>query len=279
MSVRGVLHDLVPPAVARLALRLRGRRDDPGCLSGDFASWEEARAASTGYGSAAILEKTRDALARVSRDETLHERDSVLFDAPQHSWPVLAGLLWAAARSGGRLDVLDFGGSLGSSYFQQRVFLRELPGVRWNIVEQPAHVEEGKRSFESGQLRFYPSVGACLSETAPNAVLISGVLQYLERPYEVLTSLLGLPCACVIVDRTPFWRGERDLLKVQRVDPGIFDATIPAWVFSRRAFDERARRLGTVVAEFDSLDKVPGLEYKGFILRPAGAPDGASHQR
>lgn len=273
MSVKGLLLDLTPPAIARLALRLRDRRRGaaPG-LSGDYATWEEAKAASSGYGGEAILEKTRAALLRVRDDAAIHERDSVLFDAAQYSWPVLAGLLWAAARSGGRLNVLDFGGSLGSSFFQHRVFLRELSDLRWNIVEQPAHVAAGRTSFEDGVLKFYGSIAECVSDTVPNVALLSGVLQYLERPYDVLASLLALPCRCVIVDRTPFWDGDHDRVGVQRVDPRIFDASLPAWVFSRRGFDAYAAKHGSVVAEFDAVDNAAGLEYKGFILRGAGAP-------
>ena len=73
-----------------------------------------------------------------------YERDSVLFEEVEYVWPLLASLMWVGARHLGSLNVLDFGGSLGSTYFQNRIFLATLPSVRWNIVEQPRHVEVGR---------------------------------------------------------------------------------------------------------------------------------------
>ncbi len=54
--------------------------------------------------------------------------------------------------------MLDFDGSLASTYFQNRAFLSCLPYVCWNIVEKPQHVTVGKECFEDKELRFYPSI-------------------------------------------------------------------------------------------------------------------------
>ena len=56
----------------------------------------------------------------------VYERDSVLFDTIRYSWPLLSDLLRAASEDQNHLSVLDFGGSLGSSYYQNRVFLSHL---------------------------------------------------------------------------------------------------------------------------------------------------------
>ena len=52
---------------------------------------------------------------KVKNGETVYERDSVIFDQIEYSWPVLTGLMCAAAQNSGCLKVLDFGCSLGSS--------------------------------------------------------------------------------------------------------------------------------------------------------------------
>src|SRR5262245_44680393 len=98
---------------------------------GDFADWAEAKRACSGYDSDVILERVKAALLKVKRGEAVYERDSVLFDSKQYSWPVLASLLWIASQHQNRLTVMDFGGSLGSSYFQNREFLGHLTGLRW----------------------------------------------------------------------------------------------------------------------------------------------------
>jgi len=170
--------------------------------------------ASTGYDSDIILQKTKDTLVKVKSGEAVYERDSVLFGEIQYSWPLLAGLTWAAARSGGRLNVLDFGGSLGSTYFQNRAFLNKLSDVRWSIIEQPEYVGVGKELFEDSILRFYSTIDDYSIGNRPDVIILSAVLQYLENPYEMLSRLLELHPDCIILAQTPFWEGKGDHLCV-----------------------------------------------------------------
>lgn len=271
MTPKELLRQLIPPLAIEGYRFLRSKRHrSDSVLSGDYASWRDATAASSGYDSQVILEKTEAALLEVRSGHAAHERDSILFDEIQYSWPMLAGLMWVGGLSKGNLNVLDFGGSLGTSYFQNRAFLSHLPGVRWNIVEQPRYVAVGKQKFEDGHLRFYDSIQACLSDTSPNVLLLSGVLQYLEHPYEVLNELLGFPGEHVIIDRTPFWDGARHRLCVQHVPPGIYPASYPSWIFSRSAF---LRHVGSrsfrVMANFPALDRLDGpvaFAFEGIIM-------------
>ena len=123
-------------------------RSEPITFTGNYPTWESAAALASGYDSKHILEKTRAALLKVKNKEAIFERDSVLFDKIEHSFPLLAGLLRAALLNNGRLVVADFGGSLGSTYFQCREFLQGVSSIEWNIIEQAAHVECGRRDFE-----------------------------------------------------------------------------------------------------------------------------------
>src|SRR5712691_3342391 len=123
MTPKAFVKLLAPPLLMKGYRFLRDRNgNNVYGLSGDYAAWEDAVHASTGYDSEVILEKTRTALLQVKNGQAVYERDSVVFDEVQYAWPLLAGLLWIATRSGGKLDVLDFGGSLGSTYFQNRAF-------------------------------------------------------------------------------------------------------------------------------------------------------------
>ena len=135
MSVlKTIARELLPPVLLRLLRQAYGGAIH---FEGDFATWEDARAHCTGYDNDEILAKVLAASLKVKAGEAAFERDSVLFDEIEYVWPVLTGLMWAAARSGGSLNVLDFGGALGSSYFQSKNFLQSLPDLRWNVVEQP----------------------------------------------------------------------------------------------------------------------------------------------
>jgi len=242
-TLKDVARDWLPPAVVRWLRRVRGMGVS---FEGDFATWEEARAHCTGYDGEVILARVLASTLKVKHGEAAFERDSVLFDEIEYAWPVLAELMWTAASTGGRLNVLDFGGALGSSYFQNRNFLQTLKDVRWNVIEQPHYVEAGQKHIQDERLRFYKTVEACLAENQPNVILLSSVLQYLERPYELLEKLGNLNVDRIIVDRTPFVEGDKDILSIQRVPESIFPATLAAWLFSEKYFEGAMSRLGYV---------------------------------
>lgn len=228
-SAKALIRDWIPPLVVRLLQQL-GRGGVR--FEGDYPSWVEANRHATGYDTDAILAKVLEATLKVKRGEAMYERDSVVFDQIEYVWPVLAGLMWAAARNQGRLNVLDFGGALGSTYFQNRQFLEGLADVSWNVVEQAHYVERGNALIAEGPLRFYSDIAACLAEQAPNVVLLSSVLQYLPDPLGMLDKLGRVGAAVMLVDRTPFASLPENRLLVQHVPASIYPASYPMWVFS-----------------------------------------------
>lgn len=238
---------------------------------GDYASFDEARAASTGYDAAAILESTRLAVHKVVNGEAAYERDSVTFDQLYLPFPLLAMLARAAAENRGRLSVLDFGGSLGGTYLQCRNFLGSLPHLEWSIVEQPAHVACGQREFTTDQLKFYPTIEACLRERQPSVLLLSGVLQCLPDPWTFLREAAAHPFRWIVLDRTPIIDAERDRLTVEVVSPRIYAASYPAWFFSRPRLTQHLQPGWRIDTEFDALDRqlLDGVEltFKGFALQ------------
>lgn len=270
MRLKDMRKLLTPPLFIHLAKQLRSNRKTKVYgLSGDYHSWDNSLAASTGYNSEIILEKTKAALLKVKNGEAAYERDSVIFDKIEYTWPVLAGLTWVATQYEGKLNVLDFGGSLGSTYFQNHIFLSSLPEVRWNIIEQSGYVTVGQQWFEDKHLRFYTDIEDCLSDTKPNAVLLSSVLQYLEHPYTLLEQIQGLPCDYIIIDRTPFWNGLSDRLCVQTVPPSIYPASYPSWIFSRQRFYSHLDGNWQTIVTFDNPDRLPGpidFAYQGAII-------------
>ncbi len=263
----------LPPSVGSVArLAYSGISHPRYGWCGDYRSWPEAQAASGGYDRFAILERVKSSMLKVKRGEAVYERDSVVFDKVEYSWPLLAGLMWAAAQHDGALRVLDFGGSLGSTYFQNRAFLTGLRRVRWSIVEQPHFVACGKEHFANDELTFYASTEDCLRTEQPNVIVLSSVLQYLEQPYQQLQALIDLDVPHIILDLTPVF-GDKDRITVQKVPPEIYDASYPCWIFGEdrlRAFlSERCH----LVADFDcalgqslTLDRGSRAKYRGYIL-------------
>lgn len=274
--MRQILRELTPPMLWRCARALSGppkdtKRYDEIRFEGHFLSWEAAQKASTGYDASVILQRTREALLKVKQNEAVYERDSVLFERVEHAFPILAGLLRAALASDGHLCIVDFGGSLGSSYFQCRSFLRPIKTLEWLVVEQPAHVACGRRDFETQELRFYNTVAECIARHEVNALLLSSVLQYLPLPYNLLQELLQCGFRHVLVDRTPFLVSGQERLTVQRVPSSIYPASYPAWFFGESKFTNAFGLQGyELVADFAALDiHAPDGEeayFKGFIF-------------
>lgn len=235
---------------------------------GDYKSWDEACKDSAGYDAANILEKVKMALLKVKRGEAVYERDSVLFDKPQYSWPLLAALLWCAGRNGNRLNLIDYGGSLGSSYFQNRRFLQHLAEVRWNIIEQPNFVECGKQYFADEQLKFYNSLEEVAQAESPTVILLSSVLQYFDDPYAYLQRIIDAGYHTVIFDRTPFLLSGESRLMVQKVPPDIYDASYPAWFLNLQQFLAFMSEKYELIADFAALDRcnVANSQHLGLVF-------------
>lgn len=237
--------------VREVMLRIRRK----GSAFEDFpGSWMEAQAAVEGYAASDILEQVLQASLAVRDGQSVHERDAVNFDTIHYAWPVLAGLLWAAARNGGSLRVIDFGGSLGSSYRQFRRFLYGLPNLSWAIVEQQNFVDAGSEHFADAVLSFHSEVMAA-SLTRPNVGLLSGVLQYVDDPFHTLATLTSTEISTLVIDRTPVHFGEEDYLTIQHVPARIYAASYPARLLSHRNLMGALCDLGwEVLEEFETLE-------------------------
>src|SRR5690348_7188183 len=127
MNIKSLARMWCPPILWSWARQV-SRRDGV-VFEGDYASWADAKRASTGYDSAKIFERVRDAALKVKQGEAAFERDSVCFYEEEYRWPSLACLLAIAAERQGHLRVLDLGGSLGSYYYQHRKLLSLLKPV------------------------------------------------------------------------------------------------------------------------------------------------------
>jgi putative methyltransferase (TIGR04325 family) len=235
-----------PPALLGF---IRKFRNSSISFDGHFDSWKAASARCSGYDADNILSKVLESAMKVKKGEAAYERDSVLFDEIQYSWPVTAGLMWAAARNKGKLDVLDFGGSLGSIYFQNRTFLLGIPEVRWSVIEQENHVKAGQKYIQENSLRFYSSIDSCLKENSPNVVLLSSVLQYLEKPYDLFERLSESNAELIIIYRTPFKAGDDDKIFIQKTSKRIYEASYPMRVFGKSKFMSIANKNWRLISE------------------------------
>src|SRR5258708_34138096 len=102
---------------------------------------------------------------------------------------MITTLLSACHQERNRLNVLDFGGSLGSSYFHNRGFLETVSDFNWSTIEQPQFVAAGRAHLASNELHFFEKIEDCARHFRPNLIVLSGVLQYLPDPWDKLQTL------------------------------------------------------------------------------------------
>jgi putative methyltransferase (TIGR04325 family) len=241
---------------------------------GKFKSYSEVKKISGGYDSSQILEKVSYAVNKVKDGEVAYERDSVLFEKIQYNWPLLAILgQIIASKKGERVHILDFGGSLGSTYFAVKDFLKPFGFFSWSIVEQESFVAEGRKKFESSDLNFYFDIDECiLKKGTIDIVLFSGVLEYIENFELILNRVKEYNIKHIIFDRTPVAAIGEGFWSLQKVPSSIYKASYPCYIFPENFFLKEMENY-KIVYEFDGLYDGPTMvnnnlvRFKGFYFQ------------
>lgn len=270
--MKSVLRDILPPVVTRSLTRRQPVIDGRIKLGPAYGDWKSASQASSGYDAAAILQAVDAATQRVVHGHAALERDGVTFNEAAPPLPLIAGLLRAATESTHGLRVLDFGGSLGSSWRQCEDFLTGVDPVEWRVVEQSAFVALGREKYETPKLRFFEGISEAVKSWQPDTVLISAALHYIEEPRALLAEVASLGSRYLIIDRTPLTPLAEDIVVVQEVPASIYPASYPCWLFSRSSLLAQLQQDWELLASFPALDGVfdangVAASFTGMILR------------
>lgn len=233
--MKKILNELCPPFLKSILLTALKRNIR---WVGDFATWEEAERQTTGYDANIYLKQLIKTLQIVKDDESKFERDSLLFDEVLYPYPLLSNLFALLAHCKAEsVFFLDFGGSLGSLYFQNRKFLRLLPCLTWNILEQEAIIKAGRENFQSNELLFHSNLKEAKSHIKPKdykILIFSGVLHYLKNPLQTIKTLLSeIAFDAILIDRTLFARDDVHKIAIQKVPAHIYKASYPCHLLSK----------------------------------------------
>jgi putative methyltransferase (TIGR04325 family) len=243
--------------------------------TGNYISWEEAKKNSIGYDSSLIVDKVKKSTLEIMKNPSLYERDSVVFQKKEYSWPITSCLLWQASLNNNKkLNVMDFGGSLGSSYFQNKVFLDSINSIEWVVVEQENFLNIGVKHINSIGLKFMNFNNALEKEIMFDIVLFSSVLQYLSDVDLVINKVLLLKPNFILIDRTSFIEDITDRITIQNVPPDIYTASYPCRFFNENLFIKKFESNYDIISDFPSYcdsnsisDDSKKLYWKGFILK------------
>lgn len=269
MNWKENIKDWAPPAILKLLCRAATRntyKDD------NYRLWKEAQAACTGYDAAPVLDKVLTATLAVKNGDYAYERDSVLFKEVEYNWPLLCALLAASNQHTATLSVLDFGGALGSSYFQHRDYLQNIVKFDWNVIEQNHYVTAGKKQIQDDHLSFYANIEDYLQVKRPDIVLLSSVLQYLPDPISTLNSVSEIGAKILFIDRTPFTAAKKERIITQHVPKKIYDASYPMWLLKEENVAEALSESWTLKSTHACpegtayTNKGDAFTYKGFTF-------------
>ncbi|HRU61236.1 MAG TPA: methyltransferase, TIGR04325 family [Bacteroidia bacterium] len=273
--LRSRIRDLLPAFVMRW---YRHRRWKQGLWPksewrGDYPSWASAEADSQGYENAMILERVTAATRAVQEGRAAFERDAVTFPERAFDPAVLAALQAMVAESGGTIELIDFGGSLGSLYYQYRPLLNGVKELRWVVVEQPHFVERGKSITPPGELSFTHSLSEIPGGEVNRVLLLGSVLSYLPDPWEFIREAQVYRFRFILIDRTACIRGRPTRLTVQYVPETVYPASYPAWLFRetdlKNAFKSDYQLRSDSVSPFSSLriqEDGAEVEWKSFFF-------------
>jgi putative methyltransferase (TIGR04325 family) len=197
-----------------------------------YNNWEEVTKAADGYDGDDIIEKTYLSAKKVALGLAVYERDSVLFDKIEYSWELLSSLLFVAVNST-FLNIIDFGGGLGTTYMQNRKYLSLLnKKFNWKIVEQEKFVQLGKTEFETQNLLFFATLKEA-SISGVDVVLFGSSICYVSNPFHFIEEAIGIGANYIIFDRTPISKLGFDQFVLQKVSAPIYNATYPMRVFKK----------------------------------------------
>jgi len=239
---------------------------------GNYDTWQQAKDQCTGYNADTVIQKVRNSALKVKRGEAFFEKDGVLYDHIIYSWPLLANLLYIATANNNQLSVLDFGGALGPTYNQNRHYLKHLNKLQWSIVEQKEFVDIGKKEMSDEVLQFYYNIQEAIKERGQHSVFISsGVLPYLENPYDFMRSVMEHRFPYIIIDLTYFNPQPQDRITIQKVPPYYYEASYPAWFLNYQKLKELLLTKYDLVAEHINEEVLyfygKRVPYQGFTMR------------
>ncbi len=232
---------------------------------GNYTSFEEAQKNCTGYDESHILNRIIDTTNQVRKGEAVYERDGIIYDDVAINYHLLSTLLLIAGRNQNKLTIIDFGGSLGTTYYQNIKYLSHLNELNWYIIEQENYVKEGRKLFKNENVKFYNSMQECLlANPNPDIVLLSSSLQYIKDPYNVLQHIQSFKVPYLMFDLMGYNHKPQDRITIQYVPPIFYGikASYPCTFFSKDKLEKQMS--ATYQKEFEFISE-PQQYYINFM--------------
>jgi putative methyltransferase (TIGR04325 family) len=231
-------------------------------------SWESAVRKSSGYESVTVV---KPIVAAARRLQSNPQKSTVLDSRYQQ---IAAGMLFSISQerfsTGEPIRVLDVGGA-GADYFYQFQEFAPQINLDWTVLETPALAEAMSNEFgrDLPNLRWLDSIEN--TNEIYDVVLCSGVLQCVEKPFELLETLVK-KSKFIIINRIPLVESSEHFFAVQNIITNGKRASYPVHFFGEKAFLAELSQYGDIDMKWRVIEDQPVINRKawphhGLVLR------------
>lgn len=257
--MKKLVKDCVPPIITKI---LRKYIPSKYGFSGNYIDYYETLKKCTGYEKNEILSRTSLTTSIFKQD--LQDR---LVVHPKEQ-QLLYGLLYAlgSLNQPKQLSVFDFGGALGNHYFTARRFIPNNTELLWSVCETAVTAMEGNKRYATEELEFISNPEQ-IGDKKIDVIIASGTMQYVDNPFEYLHKLIDLKAGFIIFNRLPLIDSNMDRLTIQKVSPTIYNASYPAWFFSRRKWNQIIEEEYEVISRWDVSEDTHLLDGKNVVCQ------------
>ena len=221
MKCKKIIKSLLPHGIIELL-----NKNNSWEYSGIYQDRMSAKCHASGYEAKNIIKKVFEATQQVIAGKACYERDSYLFYEKKYHYPLISCLYRIAMENNSEVHVLDFGGALGSSFWQNKDMLQGvIKNFSWHIVEQENFYEASQSLVYDAPLFFHRTIEEALNSVKKiNVVLLSGVIQYLDELESILKQFENIDY--IIIERHPeFIDRTQPVFTVQYVKEPIYDGS------------------------------------------------------
>ncbi len=237
-------------------------------IKGSFRDWRKAIKSSGTYENKEIFKKVKSSFLKVINNKAKFERDSVLFTSEKLNKPLIDLLdKIRIKKKNKKLIILDYGGSFGSTYFQNIKILSNELQYQWDIIEQKKIVNFANKTIKIKNLTFQNSINEYFKKSKPDIVIFSSVLHYLEFPFKLIEKIIKKKINYFLILNTPFFDDKSDI-KIQLNPKHIYKASYPIRIFNLRLFKSYffKNRFKIVKLNWDN-QVIDGINFKSFFIK------------
>lgn len=191
---------------------------------GPYKTWDEAKKMSHGYNHKVIFNKTKKAALMILKKNYGYERDSKIFYDNNYNKYLVSKINFVKKKT---VNILDYGGSLGSIYFQNKKKINK--EIVWSIIDLKKIVQEGKKNFESRNLKFFYNLKHYKKKMLPDILILSSSLQYLKNWHNILSQLVALKPKYIFILKTSFSEKKQNQIFIQKIPSSIYKSSYPFW--------------------------------------------------